>query len=312
MGGNGNKSPDEDKRAFAEFNAQQEYVEGPVKGQFTFRVTSLDLIPHREVIAKVDKYWQVDNQAWFRAQVIYDSKGCETGNGSGGHSDGCSDSDAGGCSGDDTEHDGGCSGDHTDDGSSGGETDTGCGEDHTDGTDHTDGGCSGDDTGGSPGGDMGGSPGGDTGGGCGEDHTDGTDHTDGGCSGDDTGGSPGGDTGGGCGEDHTDGTDHTDGGCSDDHSDGTDHTDGGCSGDDTGGSPGGPSGDKGSSTKGKNCRVGQYVYVKAYDYSTPAIDGDVLGWKWFSPDGNQPKDGHQPQWKLCEKTVIGGNLVVHN
>ena len=50
MGGNGKKSPDEDKRAFAEFNAHQEYVEGPVKGQFTFRVTSLDLIPHREII----------------------------------------------------------------------------------------------------------------------------------------------------------------------------------------------------------------------------------------------------------------------
>jgi len=59
-----------------------------------------------------------------------------------------------------------------------------------------------------------------------------------------------------------------------------------------------------------------------YDGGTPGADGDEIEWKWFyKSSSNKP---HWPvsdtilqwsdfeSWHLCQKEIIGGNLVVHN
>ena len=133
-------------------------------------------------------------------------------------------------------------------------------------------------------------------------------------------------SGGGCGEDEG-GCSHDDGGCSDDeggcsHDDGdTTHDDGGCSGGgDTGGhgEPGGPGGPDGKVT-GQDCRTGQFVIGWMLDGGTPARNGDRVSWKWMAPDA--PKvlaiqeaidAGDAIPWpcKLCEKEILGGNLML--
>ncbi len=143
-----------------------------------------------------------------------------------------------------------------------------------------------------------------------------TDHTDGGCSHDDSthdGGcshdtgtdSVDHDSGGGCSHDDTGSTDHdSGGGCSHDDSDsatGCDHDDGSH---DTG--SGGKPDDKGG--KGKQCRVGQYVVAKMHDKGSPGMY-DGITWKWFKNlDGfsidSEPKN-------LCKKEILEGNLTVH-
>ena len=128
-----------------------------------------------------------------------------------------------------------------------------------------------------------------------------------GCSGDDHGGhdsncSSGGhdDSEGGCGHDGTE--EDEGGGCSgeDDHGGGM------------GGIPGGA--DKGNPMSGKNCRIGQIIALKVRDVGTPGREGDLIFWKWFSPDAtNLPPIEDCTKWKhLCEKTIIGGNIVVHD
>ena len=95
---------------------------------------------------------------------------------------------------------------------------------------------------------------------------------------------------------HTDG-DHTDG----DHTDG-DHTDGG-------------PGEEGNSggTHGNQSRVDQIIAVSAYDGGSPGTNGDVIHWRWFG--GNNPNtpaiDGQSGWGNLCDKEIVGGNLVVH-
>ena len=165
-------------------------------------------------------------------------------------------------------------------------------------------GCSGDDHGGH---DSNCSSGGhdDSEGGCSHDDTDGDDgtHDEGGCSHDDTGGDDG---------------SHDEGGCSNDDTGGDDVThDEGCSGEDdhgggNGGSPGGT--DKGNPMSGKNCRLGQIMVLKLHDVGTPGINGDGITWKWFSPEAlNLPSIDKISEWKhLCKKTIIGGNIVVHD
>ena len=138
-------------------------------------------------------------------------------------------------------------------------------------------------------------------GGCGDD--------EGGCSHDD-----GGTDEGGCSHDDG-GTDE--GGCS--HDDGGTHDEGGCSG--GGSEPGGhePGGGSGG-VSGQDCRIGQVVIGWALDGATPAVEGDRVSWKWFAPDA--PKvlqiqqaiaSGGEIPWpcKLCEKEILGGNLVLH-
>lgn len=165
-------------------------------------------------------------------------------------------------------------------------------------------------------------------GGCGEETDEGHDggcsdggSEEGGCSGGgmDTGGSPGGESdGGGCSDGGTDG-----GGCSDS---GTDE--GGCSdsgsGEEGNGSDmgqGSPGGSMGNPLSGKNCRLGQVIAIKMHDKGTPGIY-DGLSWKWFSPSGAfVPSIENHGSWgqpnnqglvKLCKKTIVEGNLVVHN
>ena len=122
------------------------------------------------------------------------------------------------------------------------------------------------------------------------DHEDGDTTHDGGCSHDDTGtveescGGGGTDMGG----EGEDGTMHDD--------TGTEHEEG----------MGGKPDDKGG--KGKQCRVGQYVVVKTHDKGSPGTN-DGITWKWFdSLDGFSIES--EPQ-KLCKKTILAGNLVVH-
>ena len=136
------------------------------------------------------------------------------------------------------------------------------------------------------------------------------------------------------------GHDDPDGGCSDDHSShdgGCAHDDtgeeGGCSHDDTGdeggcsndatgddghiggqgsGSSGG--GDKGNPLSGKNCRLGQIIALKMHDGATPGRNGDGITWKWFDPEAAfVPGIGNIEEWPhLCKKTIIGGNIVIHD
>lgn len=115
-----------------------------------------------------------------------------------------------------------------------------------------------------------------------------------------------------------------DSGCS--GSDGTTH-EGGCSGSDGGthddGCGGGGSGGAGGETdrvSGRYSRVGQIVVIKMHDGGTPATEGDGINWKWFAP---MMTEEDVTRWlscpmgdggggpKLCKKTIIGGNLVVH-
>jgi len=276
-GGEKGNQPEE-MLAFAGFEGFEATDKKPAKGTFVYQVLKPDLSVHREITAMLTGVVFGEEKgklkAWMVGEVISDTKGC-AGDGHGGHDSGC---EGGSCGGHDPGgHDGGCSGDDGTD-----HPDGGCsGTDHTDGgcsdSDHTDGGCS--------------NP----------DHTD-TDHTDGGCT----------DT------DHTDGgctdTDHTDGGCTD-----TDHTDGGCSGSDhTGGSPGdhGSGGDSGmgNALKGKNCRIGQIIAVKGHDGGTPGVNGDGITWKWFSAEGSfVPGVSNINNWPhLCKKTILEGNLKIHN
>lgn len=142
------------------------------------------------------------------------------------------------------------------------------------GSDHTDGGCSHDDSSHDSG--------------C--SHDTGTDHTDT-------------ESGGGCEHDDTD-IEHDEGGC--DHDDGDSES--GCDHDDTthDTDKGGKPDDKGG--KGKQCRVGQYVVAKMHDKGSPGIN-DGITWKWVTNlDGfaieEEPKH-------LCKKEILSGNLKVH-
>lgn len=167
-------------------------------------------------------------------------------------------------------------------------------------SDHTEGGCSNDDS--------------SHDGGCDHDDTgstDGTTHdSGGGCDHDDTGSTDGTthDSGGGCDHDDTGSTDDSShdsgGGC--DHDDsgsdtGLDHDD---TSHDTG--SGGKPDDKGG--KGKQCRVGQYVVVKMHDKGSPGT-ADGITWKWFESLNGFSIES-EPH-KLCKKTILSGNLVVH-
>ena len=92
--------------------------------------------------------------------------------------------------------------------------------------------------------------------------------------------------------------------------DGTTH-DEGC-----GGSAGGAGGDKAT---GKGSRVGQILLAKVKDLGSPGLETDHITWKWFAaptaPEqlavmlGKLTSDS--PDLKLCKKTILGGNLVVH-
>jgi hypothetical protein len=87
--------------------------------------------------------------------------------------------------------------------------------------------------------------------------------------------------------------------------------------------PGGAVGWGGSSS-GRFCRVGQYLYIKVHDGGTPATRGDGIKWKWFTESAWQSLTGSQvdpllppsekpicSEPKLCKKTILAGNLVVH-
>jgi hypothetical protein len=175
-------------------------------------------------------------------------------------------------------------------------------------TDHTEGGCSHDDSthdGGCSHDTGTDSADHDSGGGCSHDDTGSTDHdSGGGCSHDDTG-STDHDSGGGCSHDDTGSTDHdSGGGCSHDDTDsatGCDHDDGSH---DTG--SGGKPDDKGG--KGKQCRVGQYVVAKMHDKGSPGTN-DGITWKWFINLDGFTIDG-EPK-NLCKKEILDGNLTVH-
>jgi hypothetical protein len=98
---------------------------------------------------------------------------------------------------------------------------------------------------------------------------------------------------------------------------GTTHDDG-CAG------GGGDSG--GGGVSGKNSRVGQFFFAKMQDTGAPgwAEEPDHITWKWFSAEMSEAQlnamwaavvsDNKAPGCapvKLCQKTVLGGNLVVH-
>lgn len=102
---------------------------------------------------------------------------------------------------------------------------------------------------------------------------------------------------GGCAHDSTD-----DGGCADGGDD-----DGGCSGFDSG-SMG--NGEKGNPLSGKNCRIGQLVFVKIHDQSTPGSIADGIAWKWFA--SSTTFNMEQEPKSLCKKKIIAGNVVIHD
>lgn len=112
------------------------------------------------------------------------------------------------------------------------------------------------------------------------------------------------------GHDDGDVCDHDDdGGC--EHDEGNvgeeDGHDGGCDGGDSDHGGGGM-------VSGQNCRIGQIIAVKVHDQTTPAANGDGITWKWFSPEGaNTPNHtSNVDSWPhLCEKSILGGNIVVH-
>lgn len=125
-----------------------------------------------------------------------------------------------------------------------------------------------------------------------------TTHDDG-CGGSDIGGMPAGDSGGTT----------PDGGCGDSE-DGTTHDDG-CA---AGGSDAG-----GGKVSGKNSRVGQMLLAKVKDFGTPGWTVDHITWKWFSAPTTEEElavtldqfFNDRPDLKLCKKTILSGNLVVH-
>ncbi len=136
-----------------------------------------------------------------------------------------------------------------------------------------------------------------------------------GCTGNGSGGHSEGCEGGGCSGDvngeHSEGCSGFDSGhdsgCTGDDS--QEH-EGGCSG--SGGNGGGPG------VSGQNCRIGQVLAVKVHDVGTPGTNGDGITWKWFDP--NNPivaslviANGNVGSWPhLCKKTILSGNLVVHD
>lgn len=132
---------------------------------------------------------------------------------------------------------------------------------------------------------------------CGDGCSD-TTHDDG-CGGGDTGGMPGGDSGGTSPEEGCGGGD-----------DGMTHDDG-CAG---GGSDAG-----GGMVSGKNSRVGQMLLAKVKDYGTPGWTVDHITWKWYSAPTTEEELAitldqflnDRPELKLCKKTILSGNLVVH-
>lgn len=134
-------------------------------------------------------------------------------------------------------------------------------------------------------------------------HTDGCEDS-GGCSGDDEGEHSEGCTG------HDSGHDS---GCSGD--DGETHTDG-CEG--SGGQGGEEGNGGGGGVNGKSCRIGQVMLVKVHDVATPGTNGDGITWKWFDKDDDkiaflEDTENDISQWPhLCKKTILGGNLVVHD
>lgn len=125
-----------------------------------------------------------------------------------------------------------------------------------------------------------------------------TTHDDG-CGGGDTGGMPGGDPSGTSPDEGCGGGD-----------DGTTHDDS-CAG---GGSDAG-----GGMVSGKNSRVGQMLLAKVKDYGTPGWAVDHMTWKWFSVPTTEEELvitldqflNDRPELKLCKKTILSGNLVVH-
>lgn len=97
---------------------------------------------------------------------------------------------------------------------------------------------------------------------------------------------------------------------------GHEEDEGGCSGGHEGEEgPGGPKHPPGSSS-----RVGQIVAAVVNDAGTPGAYGDELRWAWFAdPSEEHPTYLTPPSiddigdWpNLCEKPILGGNLVVHH
>lgn len=130
------------------------------------------------------------------------------------------------------------------------------------------------------------------------------------------------DENGGCSHDDDGGCDHEDeeesshdGGCT--HDDGeecSDSEEGGCTHDDEGSCEGGGEGGSGSThLSGKNSRIGQIMAVKVHDGGSPGAVYDGITWKWFSSTGTFiPAIENISQWPhLCKKTIMEGNLVVH-
>jgi len=276
-GGNGSGSPEITKYAFASLDAHMAGFGKPAKGEFRFWVQSVndmgEIVVHRQIVAVV--------QEVKIGEYTPQPKDCEPTSTEAkvlAWFEGLVISDTKGCGGGSGPggHEPGCPG------SSGG---GGCEDD-------ADGGCSGDDGGHDEG--CGGSGGS---GGMG-----GEGGSEGGCSGHD-----GTEEGGCSGHDGTE-----EGGCS--GHDGTEE--GGCSGSGGSGGAGGPggSGSAGNPASGKYCRVGQYVVVKVHDGGTPATNGDGIKWKWFASGAQReslPDPGVFVEPKLCKKTILGGNLVIH-
>jgi hypothetical protein len=149
---------------------------------------------------------------------------------------------------------------------------------------------------------------------------------DGGCSGGEDEGHDGGCSGGGM----EGGGSQDTGGCSDS---GDTSTEPGCTGSEGSsdlagavsegstheeGCAGGGSPMPGGSVSGRGSRVGQVIVIKVHDGGTPAINGDGITWKWFAPPTtpaeleawvNRDLVNNCPH--LCKKTIIGGNLIVH-
>ena len=70
---------------------------------------------------------------------------------------------------------------------------------------------------------------------------------------------------------------------------------------------------------GSTSRVGQIVAVVVDDGGTPGTNGDTLRWSWFA-DPYDPAGSYAPPpsitdlgaWpELCDKPILGGNLVTH-
>ena len=94
-----------------------------------------------------------------------------------------------------------------------------------------------------------------------------------------------------------------------------DEEEGGCSGGHEDEGSGGPKHPPGSAS-----REGQMVAVEVVDNATPGRKGDEVTWSWFAnpydpadPYLPPPSIGDLASWpELCNKPVLGGNLVVHH